>query len=84
MTTKVDGVALANSREMMRKWAESVAQAIRDTRDADIAKAYATMMGVDVWDTPITDMLEGVNQRNNATNYNMALNAKLKNRRNNE
>ena len=84
MTTKVDGVALANSREMMRKWAESMAQAIREARDAEMVEVYETMMGVDVWDTPITDMLEGANQKNNATNYNMALNAKLKNRRNNE
>ena len=84
MITKKEGVVLASSREMMRKWAESVAQAMRAGRDADIAKTYKTMMGVDVWDTPITNMLEGANQKNNATNYNMALNAKLKNRRNNE
>jgi len=69
---------------MMRKWSEALAQSFRDARDAEMAKVYETMTGVDVWDTPITDMLEGVNQRNNATNYNMALNAKLKNRRNNE
>ena len=83
MGTKEEGTVPVNRREMMRKWAESVAQAMREGRDADIAKMYKTMTGVDVWDIPITDMLEGVNQRNNATNYNMALNAKLKNRRNN-
>ena len=84
MITKKEGVVLASSREMMRKWAESLAQAMRAGRDADITKMYKTMMGVDVWDTPITNMLEGANQKNNATNYNMALNAKLKNRRNND
>ena len=84
MITKKEGVVLASSREMMRKWAESLAQAMRAGRDADITKMYKTMMGVDVWDMPITNMLEGANQKNNATNYYMALNAKLKNRRNNE
>ena len=86
METKVRRIGTLNKThcEMMRKWAESMAQVMRDVRDTEIVKVYKTMSGVDVWDTPITDMLEGVNQRNNATNYNMALNAKLKNRRNNE
>ena len=84
MGTEEKGTSMEKKYAMMRKWSESMAQAIREARDAEMVEVYETMMGVDVWDTPITDMLEGVNQRNNATNYNMALNAKLKNRRNNE
>ena len=84
MEKEEKGTSTEKKYAMMRKWSESLAQSIREAQDAEMAEVYETMTGVDVWDTPITDMLEGVNQRNNATNYNMALNAKLKNRRNNE
>ena len=79
MENEEKGTSMEKKYAMMRKWSESLAQAMRSARDAEMEKLYKTMAEkTNNWGGKI------INERNNATNYNIALNNKLKNRGNNE
>jgi len=74
MENEEKGTSMEKKYAMMRKWSESLAQAMRSARDAELERLYKTMAETtDNWGGKI------INERNNATNYNVALNNKLKN-----
>ena len=79
IVTKDDSTDMGRRSQRMREWHESLAQLMQNVRDAELERLYKAMEETtDNWGGKI------INERNNATNYNVALNNKLKNRRNHE